>query len=298
MEALDISAQDINFSQNFYFKDLVNPSLVVLQPCSSAFMYSSATAMAFSGGIKNVLAGYSAYFPRYLSGTVIFMRDEILPGNIFNRFDAGLSYVFDIKFATDVHLVPSVQVYYFQQTYNYSNMIFPSMINPVSGSIGGGNTASYPVENLRFLRGDVATAFIYRRSFVGVKYDGLLHYVLSNSQENLSGNFSFILGTTARISQNKLSFFVYDRGRDYLQCGVIFWEKDLFALGLGVNFLDLSFNSMNINFAYNWRSFNLLFGYEFSFAPGHFSHYELGLRFNFACKKSQRHTIICPAYQF
>ncbi len=274
--------------------------MVVLQQCSSVFMYSSATAMAFSGGIKNVVAGYSAYFPRYFSGTVIFMQDEIFPENIFNRFDAGLSYVFDIKFAQQVHLVPSVQVYYYQQTYNYSNMIFPSMINPVSGTIGGGNAMSYPAGNLRFLQGNISAAFIYHRSFVGLKYNGLLHYVFSGSGQNLSGNFSLILGTTVKMpkSKNKLFLFVYGRGREYLQTGAVFWKKDLLAFGVGVNFVDLSFNSVNINFAYNWEAFNLLFGYDFSFAPGHFSHYELGIRFNFDCKKSTRNTIICPAYQF
>ncbi len=293
-----VNAQDINFLQSYNFKEFLNPGFVAFDNCNYLSLRDKQSALQY-GGINNVSAGYSGYYPQVNSGLVFSLENEFHPAHIINNLSGRLSYVYNIHLGRSISLIPVVGGRYSQRTYNYSNVIFPGMVGSL-GYQGGLDPGSLPSGSVRVLSGDLGFLFVFKHFYLGGIVDNLL--VMNFGQPVvLDKQLSIELGYDYFDQLKKYSVFLAVKKTEY---GVVsnfnftwFLNKNI-SIAPGINGINLESGIAYITGVYTGGRSSWMVSYGVGIGRITMSIFELGVRYKFKCKKSRRNTINCPAYQF
>ncbi len=294
-----VKAQDINFLQSYYNKEFINPSLVALGNCNYLVANEQVIGVQY-GGINTIRAGFSGYYPRWHSGIVFGVENELHPGNIINEFSSRLAYVYSIKILDNISLIPGLQASYEQRVFNVRNIVFPSMIGEL-GNLSGVNYSSVPQRSYRMLGVNGSLLLVWGNFYTGALTANLVSYNLGYDVQ-VRRELTFLVGYDYfSSSQKKYSGLVVvkkmDRGIESSLSFIYFLSK---KISFSANVLGYNLQAGVISFTglYRFRDIEWLFSYGTSIGPILFSMYEVGLRYEFKCKKSRQSTINCPAYEF
>ncbi len=294
-----VKAQDINFSQSYYFKEFINPSFVGLDNCSHIGVNERSIALGF-GGINTVRAGLSGFYPNINSGFALLLNNEKHPDNIINGFTLRLAYVYKIKISDKLRIIPSVGIDYSQRIINPGHIVFPSMIDQW-GSVGSVNYSSLPDRNLRYMGLDLSLLAALGGFYMGAMVKNVVIYQLGGNSL-INKGLSFVMGYDYFSGSVKKYSFILNvkKTQQVVESNISFswFLSKNFSLSAAVQGINLNGVIASFTGVYRKGRFDWLFSYGFSASPIAFSVYEVGGRYKFNCKKSAQKTINCPAYQF
>jgi type IX secretion system PorP/SprF family membrane protein len=168
---LHLSGQDPIFSQ-FYSNPLyLNPALAGTDDCAR-FMFNYRNQWP---SLDNNFTTYSASADRYfnfLSGGlgIIFTSDNI-GKSIMNTTRFSAIYAVHIKLSRETNLNAGFEATFHQQKLKSQDLIFPDMIDPVTGEVNPAGTSELPVDNTHVMVPDFSGGLllgIRKKYFVGI----------------------------------------------------------------------------------------------------------------------------------
>ncbi len=295
-----INAQDINFLQSFYFKEFINPSFVAQNNCNYLSANDSQTAFEY-GGINTILAGFSGFYPRAKSGIVFLLKNEFHPDHIINQFSGKLAYVYKIKISRNFQLIPSLAANYNQQNINSGNIVFPSMVQ----ELGVNNNIDYtslPERNSRFSGLDASMLLSFNNFYLGIMASNIVTYNFSNLNSSKNAkNWILSLGYNFYSKRRKtLAALLFVQKYAYMtkaNLSFIWFATDNISLSTSIQNYQLHNTAFSVSGSYRHNKLNWIVSYGINIGQLAFSIYEVGLQYEFNCKKRRQNTIICPAYQ-
>ena len=295
---IDLFCQDINFSQSLHFKEFINPSLLVFNDCQTLFINDRQIAIQY-GGINTFRIGYKNFYPKKNSGLSIFLNNEL--HKKINALNTEISYVYRVNLSSNFKIVPGLIFVYAQRTYDFQNMIFPSMLGTfgVEEQI---NPISLPIRDNISIGLDFSLAFLIRHFYIAFRGNNIVNYYLANGSMDKKKVYSFIMGYGSYLKgerKNSLIFIIKKLERDLEVSYSFNWfVSKTFSFTTSINLWNFQAGLLSLTCIYKSRRVSWLFSYGISVGKVGFSIYEMGLIYEINCKNQRKNTIKCPAYQF
>lgn len=167
---IQLSAQDPMFSQ-FYSNPLyLNPALAGTNECARIMFNYRNQWPSLDNNFTTYSASADRYFRGLSGGLGLIVNADIIDNNIMTTTRISLIYSVHIRLSRDVDLNAGFEGGFHQQKINTGYLIFPDMIDQVTGEIIPGNQEGNAPDNNQILIPDFAAGLmlgIKEKYFIG-----------------------------------------------------------------------------------------------------------------------------------
>ena len=172
-------SQDVHFSQFYANKPKLNPAMVGLRSCPTVFVSYKNQWPSLSNAYKSYALHYSQYVEALHGGVGLSVVNDTQGGGNFNTFLLSGMYAFRAQLTREFKMHASLNISYMQQHTDYSQLIFPDMVNASGISQDSREAPHKGVENYIDFGGGV---FIFSNDY----YIGLAGFHLNKKNKILN----------------------------------------------------------------------------------------------------------------
>jgi type IX secretion system PorP/SprF family membrane protein len=305
-----IEAQDVQFSQLFADRLYLNPAYAGADYCPKlALSYRNQWP-----GVQFPYVTYSASLDKYVpllhGGLGVRLMNDQQGNGTFNQINADFIYSYHVQLGKRMTAKFALQASVYQKSMNTRDLVFPSMIDPVQGTV---YPNSESIADQSFITPDFSAGALlnYKKYFLGFSTSHIPHTISEDHNEYFPMKFTAHAGALIPIDKNdskKASFvlepnvvFINQQNMNMLYYGMYF---DISKVSVGAflrNSLELNFDALILSFHLNVNNLVISYSYDVTlsrFIGQSLGSHELSLTYLFACDKKIRNynTISCPSF--
>lgn len=130
-----VQAQDPVYSQ-FYAAPLqLNPALTGLTEGPSFYLNYRNQWAQLNRAFATYSAAYSQYSPTFRSGFGMQLLADVAGNGIYNTYQVGLSYAYDLRFTENNYVRVGLEGNYINKRLNWNKLVFLDQLNPATGAV-------------------------------------------------------------------------------------------------------------------------------------------------------------------
>ncbi len=306
-------AQDVSFSQFYSNPQYLNPAMTGSTACPHMVINYRNQFPSLPAAYVSTAAGFDFWLPKIYSGFGAQLLREKEGNGAVSKMQFALDYAVTIPVSKTNYLRFGIEPKIMQQSFDFSTMVFPSQINPLTGEMSS-STEMLPQMSRFYYDFASGVAFLSPKFYFGVAVHNMLQtkeIKQINPLDFLHRKYTLHMGSKVTFgkkmrtkSQKILSpnfILQIQENSKQLNYGVYF-ANNLYVGGLWFR--------QNLNFQYD--SFIFLFGIVFSRYKFAYSFdlpiskmglqtagsHELSLTIQFPCiqKNKQWKAISCPEF--
>ncbi len=303
-------AQEVQFSQLFADRMYLNPAYAGIDYCPR-FLVEYRNQWP---GVQFPYVTYNATFDKYVESLhggigLRIMKDD-QGGGTFNQLSADLIYAYEAKIRDKMLLRFAFEASVFQQSTNFNDLVFSSMIDPAQGIIfPSGESFSQD----KFISPDFSAGILFRydKYFFGFSANHIPQNLVAGHNEYLPLKLTAHLGAIIPVFKNdpkqaNFSFepnivFIKQQNLNMLYYGTYFDIKEMsFGLFYRQN-IEFHFDALVASFHMRLKKMTIGYSYDVTlskFIKQTLGAHELSLVYLIPCNKKIRNynTISCPSF--
>ena len=256
-----VLAQDPGFSQYFANELYINPAFSGYSDMAKGSVNYRNQWPGLQSTFITYCASYSQPVEFLHGGVGLVVMNDVQGNGAISRSSVDLQYSYKLRMTRNLYINAGFQTSYFQKRFRGTDLVFPDMIDPVSG-------ISFPTQETisDYRRGFMDFSVGFMGSFRG-SYFGIAVHHLTKPNESYSGNNGSVLPRKYTIHLGTdISTRNWGLGRNEftLMPGILFQNQQQFQqLSYGLN---LSMQSLILGL---WMRQDLHFNYDsFIFTVG------------------------------
>ncbi|QQS29440.1 MAG: PorP/SprF family type IX secretion system membrane protein [Sphingobacteriales bacterium] len=183
-------AQDPEFSQFYAAPAHLNPSMIGFSWDPRIALNYRHQYPQFGNAYLTFAASYDQHFDNLNSSFGLsVMADRAGEGGIYNTYQVNGLYAYQLRFSSDLQVKVGAQIGYFNQSLDWSKLVFTDMIDPTNGSTGG-TTSELTPEQTSIHRLDIGGGIVAYNSkfYIGASAKHVttpsLAFTNSNDEDN------------------------------------------------------------------------------------------------------------------
>jgi type IX secretion system PorP/SprF family membrane protein len=141
LPVISLSAQDAAFAQHYASPLYLNPALTGRTACGRLQLNYRNQWPAFNQAFTTYALSYDHHIEAINSGVGLLLMNDRIANGIFNRTMAGGFYAYHLQIGYETMLGFGMKAAFYQESLQWDKLIFPDMIDAISGEIGTGNEA-------------------------------------------------------------------------------------------------------------------------------------------------------------
>jgi type IX secretion system PorP/SprF family membrane protein len=205
----DADGQDVSFSQ-FYANPLyVNPALAGTGDCSRLIFNYRNQWPSIPGNFVTYSASGDHYIRALSGGIGLIFTSDNAGSNAVNTMRISGIYSYHLQIGSQVMLNAGFEGTFHQQRLKWEDLIYPDMIDPVTGNVDPGSSAELPMENKTIRIPDFATGFVLgigEKYFIGIAAHHLaqpkLNYYEGSDDNRLYRKYTLHAGARFNLSNS------------------------------------------------------------------------------------------------
>ncbi|MBN2174310.1 MAG: type IX secretion system membrane protein PorP/SprF [Bacteroidales bacterium] len=187
---LNSRGQDPSFSQYYANPMYLNPALAGTGECTRLIMNYRNQWPSIPGNYITYNVSADQYFEKLSGGVGIIANSDNAGSGILNTLRVGAIYAYHLQMSRNTQLNAGIEATFHQQRLNWEDLIYPDMINPITGSVDPALSGERPPDYNSVIVPDFSAGLLFgymEKYFIGVAADHLsqpnLKYY-SNSEGN------------------------------------------------------------------------------------------------------------------
>jgi type IX secretion system PorP/SprF family membrane protein len=303
-------AQDYCFAQYYLDKAGISPALVAVGNRSEAGAAVRSQWPGVSGGYKICMAEYQHKLPAVSSGIGIRICGNLSGGGAYSATTADIMYGYSFVVSPKIKCSLGIEAGYIGRKLHQDGLIYYSMIDPVTGSVGA---LSEYVDNTSYGTIGFGTggALYTRRAMIALGFHHITNMVIAGENNyqplmtTLLVNYKIPVGIQPRDGEQFLApgiVCAHTRTSDMMMPGVSYYCNRLFLwAAYRIQKSVANSNDVLIGIGFSFGNIEISVAHEIptsSLVRQTAGAYEAGIKYKFnkTEKNTDGHTILCPAF--